>query len=191
IGALAAGAGLIGAGLGFGAQALIRDLISGLFIVFEDQYGVGDNVNLGEVSGLVEAVGLRATQLRDDNGVLWYVRNGEIVKVGNQSQGWSRAIVDIALLPDADWLKAKSVLESAVAEFSKNKAVEANLIGQASVWGIHALNGDQTVLRVVQQTKANTSDEVSRELRALVKQTLDNAKIALAPERASVLINKK
>jgi small conductance mechanosensitive channel len=85
VGALIAGAGILGAALGFGAQNIVRDLLSGLFIVFEDQYGIGDKVDLGEASGVVENVGLRITQLRDSKGTLWYVRNGEILRVGNSS----------------------------------------------------------------------------------------------------------
>jgi len=85
VGALIAGAGILGAALGFGAQNIVRDLLSGLFIVFEDQYGIGDSVDLGEASGVVESVGLRITQLRDAKGTLWYVRNGEILRVGNIS----------------------------------------------------------------------------------------------------------
>lgn len=85
VGALIAGAGIVGAALGFGAQNIVRDLLSGLFIVFEDQYGIGDTVDLGEASGVVENIGLRITQLRDSKGTLWYVRNGEILRVGNQS----------------------------------------------------------------------------------------------------------
>lgn len=85
VGALIAGAGILGAALGFGAQNIVRDLLSGLFIVFEDQYGIGDKVDLGEASGVVESVGLRITQVRDTKGTLWYVRNGEILRVGNLS----------------------------------------------------------------------------------------------------------
>ena len=85
VGALIAGAGILGAALGFGAQNIVRDLLSGLFIVFEDQYGIGDSVDLGEASGKVENVGLRITQVRDSKGTLWYVRNGEILRVGNSS----------------------------------------------------------------------------------------------------------
>lgn len=86
VGALIAGAGVLAAALGFGAQHLVKDMISGLFIVFEDQYGVGDKVDLGEATGTVENVGLRVTQVRDVTGTLWYVRNGEILRVGNSSQ---------------------------------------------------------------------------------------------------------
>lgn len=90
VGALIAGAGIVGAALGFGAQNIVRDLLSGLFIVFEDQYGIGDKVDLGEASGIVENVGLRITQVRDTKGTLWYVRNGEILRVGNSSHNASK-----------------------------------------------------------------------------------------------------
>ena len=85
IGALIASAGILGAALGFGAQSLVRDLISGMFIIFEDQFGVGDSVDLGQANGVIETVGLRVTQVRDVSGTLWYVRNGEILRVGNSS----------------------------------------------------------------------------------------------------------
>lgn len=86
VGALIAVSTVIGAAIGFGAQTLVKDLISGLFIVFEDQYGVGDKVQLDGVTGVVERVGLRVTEVRDENSVLWFLRNGEILKVGNFSQ---------------------------------------------------------------------------------------------------------
>lgn len=91
VGALIAGAGILGAAIGFGAQNIVRDLLSGLFIVFEDQYGIGDSVDLGEASGVVENVGLRITQVRDTKGTLWYVRNGEILRVGNSSHKSAKA----------------------------------------------------------------------------------------------------
>mgnify|MGYP000255202157 CR=1 FL=1 len=178
IGALAAGAGLLGAGVGFGAQALIRDLISGLFIVFEDQYGVGDSVNLGEISGVVEAVGLRVTQVRDLDGVLWYVRNGEIVRVGNHSQGWSRALLDVAFPYSTDVAKATEVVRKAAAQVAEDHT--AKVIGAPEVWGIHALSGDQLVLRVVQHVPAGGADEVARELRVAIKQALDANGLELA-----------
>lgn len=86
VGALIASAGIVGAALGFGAQTLVRDFLSGVFIIFEDQYGIGDKVDLGEAVGVIESVGLRVTQVRDSKGTLWYVRNGEIIRVGNLSQ---------------------------------------------------------------------------------------------------------
>src|SRR5699024_7676048 len=94
---LIASAGVLGVALGFGAQALVKDFLSGVFMILEDQYGVGDWVDLGEANGAIEAVGLRVTRLRDLNGTVWYVRNGEIVRVGNMTQNWARSVVDITV----------------------------------------------------------------------------------------------
>ena len=95
LGPILASAGIVGLALGFGAQNLVRDFLSGMFMLLEDQYGVGDIVDLGEASGTVEAVGLRITTLRDIDGTVWYVRNGEILRVGNKSQGYAVAVVDL------------------------------------------------------------------------------------------------
>lgn len=184
VGALAAGAGLLGAGIGFGAQSLVKDLISGLFIVLEDQYGVGDSVNLGEISGTVEAVGLRITQVRDSDGVLWYVRNGEIIRVGNHSQGWARAVVDVALDYNVNLDSAKSVIEETAGQVASSPENTAKVIGTPEVWGVHSLSGDEIVIRVVQKVKAGKSDELARDLRANLKKSLDQAGIALASKQA-------
>ncbi len=191
IGALAAGAGLLGAGVGFGAQTLIRDLISGLFIVFEDQYGVGDSVNLGEISGVVEGVGLRVTQVRDLDGVLWYVRNGEIMRVGNHSQGWSRAVVDVAFAYDTDVTKAKAIVENAASIVASEPHNTDRIIGAPQVWGIHALSGDQLVLRVIQETKSGLADEFARELRTQIKRDVDAAGLSLASSGTNIYLNTK
>jgi small conductance mechanosensitive channel len=184
IGALAAGAGLVGAGIGFGAQSLIKDLISGLFIVVEDQYGVGDSVNLGEISGTVEGVGLRITQVRDVDGVLWYVRNGEIVRVGNHSQGWSRAIVDVSLDYRVNVDDAMRVIEAAAAEVASEPENTERVIGVPDVWGVHALSGDELVFRVVQKAKAGKADDLARALRKNLKKRLDEAGLALTSKQA-------
>lgn len=191
IGALAAGAGLVGAGIGFGAQSLIKDLISGLFIVAEDQYGVGDSVNLGEISGSVESVGLRVTQVRDVDGVLWYVRNGEILRVGNHSQGWARAVVDIALDYNADIQKAKRVIEDTAAQVVSAPGNTEKVLGEPDVWGVHLLNGDQVVIRLVQKTKQGKADDIARDLREALKGNLDAAGIALASAKQSIFVSSK
>ena len=97
LGPLLASAGIAGVAIGFGAQELVKDYLSGFFLVVEDQYGIGDTVDLGEAVGTVEEVGLRTTKVRGIDGTLWHVRNGEIMRVGNQSQGWARAVMDIAV----------------------------------------------------------------------------------------------
>jgi len=191
IGALAAGAGLVGAGIGFGAQSLIKDLISGLFIVAEDQYGVGDSVNLGEISGAVESVGLRVTQVRDVDGVLWYVRNGEIIRVGNHSQGWSRAVLDIAVDYDTDVEKAKSVIEEAAAQVVSAPGNTEKVIGEPEVWGIQVLSGDQLVIRLVQKTRFGKADEIARDLREALKENLDGAGISLASSKQNIFVSTK
>ena len=191
VGALIAGAGILGAAVGFGAQSLVRDLISGLFIVFEDQYGVGDIVDLGEVKGAIEAVGLRVTQVRDVEGTLWYVRNGEIARVGNKSQGFSRVIVDLSFDPSVDVEKAKTAMLSAATSIAKSKTVGVLLIGSAEVWGIQALSGDALVIRLVQQVSPKAVDEVAREIRAALVLELKKAKVPLASAGNSFTVNLK
>ncbi|MFM7029585.1 MAG: mechanosensitive ion channel family protein [Micrococcales bacterium] len=190
IGALAAGAGLVGAGIGFGAQSLIKDLISGLFIVSEDQYGVGDTVNLGEISGTVESVGLRVTQVRDVDGILWYVRNGEILRVGNHSQGWSRAVVDVALDYGVDLERAKAIIDGVAAKVATEPHNTAKVMGEPEVLGVHLLTGDQLVIRVVQKTKFGKSDDLARDLRGELKRALDEAGIAMASSRPTIFVGK-
>jgi small conductance mechanosensitive channel len=191
IGALAAGAGLIGAGIGFGAQSLVKDLISGLFIVFEDQFGVGDSVNLGEISGTVEVVGLRVTQVRDLDGVLWYVRNGEILRVGNHSQGWSRAVVDVALAYHADVTEAQRIISKSAAVVASEPHNTSKVLAEPEVWGIHALSGDQVVIRVVQKAKSGAADDLARELRSNLKSALDAAGVPLANTKTAIYIDTK
>jgi small-conductance mechanosensitive channel len=186
VGALVAGAGILGAALGFGAQSLVRDLISGIFIVFEDQYGVGDSVDLGQATGVVESVGLRVTQVRDVSGVLWYVRNGEVVRVGNQSQGWSRVVLDIPIDYSAPVEKAREVILKAALSISVDKTFTKELMGEPEIWGIELLSGEQVVLRLVQQVGPSHADEVARELRARIKAALDKNKIALATTKTPI-----
>jgi len=191
VGALIAGAGILGAAVGFGAQSLVRDLISGLFIVFEDQYGVGDVVDLGEVKGAIEAVGLRVTQVRDVEGTLWYVRNGEISRVGNKSQGFTRVIVDLSFEPSVDFEKAKDLLLAAAAQASKSKEIAGLLIGAAEVWGIQSLSGDELVIRLVQQVSPKGVDQVSREIRAELALELKRSKLSLASSGNNFTLNLK
>ena len=180
VGALIASAGILGAALGFGAQSLVRDLISGMFIIFEDQFGVGDSVDLGQANGVIETVGLRVTQVRDVTGTLWYVRNGEITRVGNHTQGWSRVILDIALPYDTKLEKAQAAILNAANALLKDNGFSKRMLGKPEIWGIESLTGRQMVLRLVQQVGPQDADAVARELRLRVKENLDKAKISLA-----------
>jgi small conductance mechanosensitive channel len=188
VGALIAGAGILGAAIGFGAQSLVRDLISGLF---EDQFGVGDVVDLGEIKGVIEAVGLRVTQVRDIEGTLWYVRNGEIARVGNKSQGFSRVIVDLAFEPSVNVEKARTTLLAAAATVLKSKTFGPEMIGAAEVWGVQDLTGDALVIRMVQQVTPKGVDDVTRELRAAIATELKKSKLALASAGNSFTVNLK
>lgn len=188
VGALVAGAGILGAALGFGAQSLVRDLITGLFIVFEDQYGVGDSVDLGQATGVVENVGLRVTQVRDSSGTLWYVRNGEVVRVGNSSQGWSRVVLDVPLEYQTDIAKATAAISNAASQIALDETLAPALIGTHEVWGIEALNGAQVVIRLAQQVKPEKQDAVARAMRAQIKAALDREQIKLATGNQSVYV---
>ena len=190
VGALIAGAGILGAAVGFGAQSLVRDLISGLFIVFEDQYGVGDVVDLGEVKGAIEQVGLRVTQVRDVEGTLWYVRNGEILRVGNKSQGFTRVLIDLAFEPGVDVEKVKTALLAAANKVSKTKSHGDLMIGSAEVWGIQSISGDSLVIRMVQQVAPKSGDDVARAIRAEVAAALKTAKLPLASSGVTVNLKK-
>lgn len=191
IGALAAGAGILGAALGFGAQSLVKDFLAGLFIVVEDQFGVGDFVDLGTATGVVESIRLRVTQVRDTEGTVWYVRNGEILRVGNTSQGWSRIILDLPLAYNADLDKAQKALESAAQKLSETPGMKTGMIGKAEVWGVQALAGEGVVFRMVQQVRPSKKDAIARALRLEVKKALDKAGVELSSTDQSAKAKKK
>ena len=110
-----ASAGVLGVAVGFGAQSLVRDFLSGIFMLVEDQYGVGDVIDAGMATGTVETVGLRVTRLRDINGVVWHVRNGAIDRIGNESQGWSRAVIDLPVEYSQDIPRVREIMKEAAA----------------------------------------------------------------------------
>ncbi|MET4100475.1 small-conductance mechanosensitive channel [Agrococcus sp. UYP10] len=170
---LVAMASFLGAAAGIGAQGVIKDFLNGLFMVFEDQVGIGDLVDLGAASGVVESVGIRVTQVRDVEGTLWYVRNGEILRVGNRSQGWARVIIDQAVPYDADVdLVERQLLDVATA-MSEEPAWLGRVIDKPETWGIESVSPDAVVLRLVVRTRANAREDVARELRRRVKAGLD------------------
>lgn len=169
----------LGAGLGFGAQNVVRDVLNGLFIVAEDQLGVGDVVDLGQATGVVENVGIRVTAVRDVNGTLWYVRNGEILRVGNMSQGWARVILDLPVPYDADLEEARRrILDTAVAMRDDGRWKRL-MLEKPEIWGIESISAEATVLRLVVKTRPGSKDEVARELRARLRTTLDELGLRL------------
>jgi len=170
---LIASAGILGVALGFGAQSLVKDFLSGIFMIFEDQYGVGDSVNLGEVSGTVEAVSLRVTRLRDVDGTVWYVRNGEILRVGNQSQNWSRSVLDIAVGYKEDVSRVRRILKEVAHELWEDEDFHTKIIEEPEVWGVQSLGPDSVVVRVTLKTMPQQQWTVSREMRERVKTRFD------------------
>ncbi len=135
VGPLIASAGVVGVALGFGAQSLVKDFLSGIFMIFEDQYGVGDVVDLGEAVGTVEAVGLRVTRIRDIDGTVWYVRNGEILRVGNSSQNWARTVLDVSVAYHEDLRRVREVLQEVADGMWQDEDYQGLIVEKPEVWG--------------------------------------------------------
>jgi small-conductance mechanosensitive channel len=173
IGPLLASAGIAGVALGFGAQNLVKDFLSGIFMLLEDQYGVGDVIDMGEATGTVEAVGLRVTRLRSVDGTVWYVRNGEVVRVGNSSHGWARTVLDVRIAYDEDIARVERLLADLVAEFAADPEWERYVLEEPEVWGVENLAADSVVLRVVVKTQPLQQWKIARELRERIKRVFD------------------
>jgi len=174
-----ASAGIVGVALGFGAQNLVKDFLSGIFMILEDQYGVGDSVDLGEANGTVEAVGLRVTRLRDVNGTVWYVRNGEILRVGNQSQNWSRTVLDITVGYEADLTQVQQILQDEATTMYEDPQYKGIIIEQPEVWGVERFDKDGAVVRVVLKTAPLQQWLVARAMRQRIKTRFDEAGIRI------------
>ncbi|MDN3494477.1 mechanosensitive ion channel [Planococcus sp. APC 4015] len=177
----------IGAGLGFGAQNIVKDVLNGIFIVAEDQVGIGDVVDVGLATGIVEYVSVRITHIRDVNGTLWYVRNGEILRIGNMSQGWSRVIIDLAVPVDADIGEVETVMLEAAKSLAKDPKWRSRILESPEVWGLESISGDALVIRLVMKTRANAKDDVARELRMRLKHAIDELGITL-PQLSSIML---
>jgi moderate conductance mechanosensitive channel len=165
LGPLIAGAGIAGVALGFGAQSLVKDFISGTFMLIEDQYGVGDIIDAGEASGTVEAVSLRTTRLRDVNGTVWHIPNGNILRIGNMSQQWARALLDVSLATDTDVDHAQDVIKRVADSVWNDTDWHGEILEEPEVWGVERLGPDAIVIRLVVKTKPSEQFTVMRELR--------------------------
>jgi len=174
LGPLLASAGIVGVALGFGAQSLVKDLIAGLFMLLEDQYGVGDSVDLGDATGVVETVGLRVTTVRDSRGVLWYVRNGEIIRVGNKSQGWAMVVIDIPI-GFVNTEQATAVLRTAAQAMADEPEHATEFLEPPDVVGVEQLTVDGAVIRTIAKTTADGQPAVQRELRRRLSDALDSS----------------
>jgi small conductance mechanosensitive channel len=176
---LLASAGVAGVAIGFGARNLVTDFLSGVFMILEDQYGVGDSIDAGVASGEVIEVGLRVTKLRGDNGEIWYVRNGEVKRIGNLSQGWSTAGVDVTVRPSEDLDRVKAVLADVGERMSKEEPWNELLWGPIETLGLDSVLLDSMVVRVTAKTMPGKALTVERELRWRIKRAFDAADIQI------------
>ena len=173
VGPLLASAGIAGVALGFGAQNLVKDFLSGIFMLLEDQYGVGDVIDMGEASGTVEAVGLRITRLRAVDGTVWYVRNGEVIRVGNSSHGWARAVLDVRVAYEEDTDRARALLLGVARDITADPEWSDSVLEEPEVWGVEDLAADSVILRLVVKTEPLQQWKLARELRERIKLTFD------------------
>ncbi len=184
LGPLIAGAGIIGVAVGFGAQSIVRDLLTGVFMLIEDQYGVGDVVDLGDAVGTVESVGLRTTRLRDISGTVWHVPNGAIARVGNMSQLWARVPLDLDVAYDTDLDTAMEIIKRVADEVWQEQGESTTVLEEPTVAGVQAFGADAVTIRVMVKTEPSEQWATARLLRKRIKDAFDEAGIEIPfPQR--------
>jgi small-conductance mechanosensitive channel len=178
VGPLIAGLGIGGVALGFGAQYLVRDVVTGFFILLEDQYGIGDIVEVNKsVSGTVEQLTLRLTGLRDIDGTLHYISNGNITQVSNRSKDWSGVLVDVKVAYASDLARVREVLEGLAREVKDDPALADDLLEVPAVLGVEAVEDSEVVVRLSAQVRPGRQFELGRQIRERIKAAFDEAKI--------------
>jgi moderate conductance mechanosensitive channel len=189
LGPLLAGAGIVGVALGFGAQSLVKDFLSGFFILLENQFGVGDTVTLNVggqmISGKVEVLDLRTTEVRSFDGTLHTVPNGNVLVVANRSRGWARAIVDVSVARDEDLDRVQSVLEDLVEHIKNDPSLQGAFFDGPKVLGVERLGELDVVFRVVGDTRPSRRGDVERDLRTRIKRRFDERGIQVPSAPAS------
>jgi small conductance mechanosensitive channel len=183
---LLASAGVATVVIGFGAQQVVRDYLAGLFMLLEDQFGVGDVIDMGDATGTVESVSLRVTRLRDVEGVVWWVPNGQVTRVGNKSQQWSRALLDVAVAPDTDIAGATEVIQRTADDMWHDAAWSNRLLAEPEVWGVEDIGQAGILIRLVVKTVPLEQWDVARELRARLKRAFDTAGIKLPVQQQRI-----
>lgn len=187
---LVAGAGIAGVALGFGAQSLVKDFLSGVLMLIEDQYGVGDVIDVGGTIGEVESVSLRTTRLRGIDGTVWHIPNGEITKIGNLSQDWSRIILDVAVAYKSDLTVAQAEIKKVLDDFSQTRNYQENILETPEIWGVQNLGDNSVDIRISIKVKAGTQWALTRKLRELIKNHFDQVNIEIPFPQLSVWIEK-
>jgi small conductance mechanosensitive channel len=180
-----AGTSIVGVALGFGAQNIVKDFLSGMFMMLEDQYGVGDVIDFEKASGTVEAVGLRTTRLRDVNGTVWYVRNGEVVRVGNKSQGYARVVLDVPIGAGDDIDTASQTILAVGTEMYAESNWADLFLAAPEMQGVESLTREETVLRMVARVRPGEQWRIARELRRRIRERLDRVNISSQPRTST------
>ncbi|MCB2222861.1 MAG: mechanosensitive ion channel family protein [Actinobacteria bacterium] len=184
LGPLIASAGIAGVALGFGAQTLVRDFLSGIFMLVEDQYGVGDIIDVGDAAGVVEEIRLRTTRLRDVNGTVWFVPNGEIRRVGNKSQQWARAVLDVEVAYDTDIPFAVSVIKEVADGVWQDDLDTATVLEEPEIWGVESFGASSIAIRLVLKVEPGEQWATAREVRKRLKAAFDRQGIEIPfPQR--------
>ncbi|MGH9278018.1 MAG: mechanosensitive ion channel family protein [Acidimicrobiales bacterium] len=178
---LLAGAGIVGIAVGFGAQSLVKDFVSGFFLLAEDQFGVGDVITVTDVTGTVEEVNLRVTRLRAQDGTVWFVPNGEIRKVGNAARDWSRALVDVFIPAGVDVQAALTAIADEVKGVREESAWTEAVLDAPEVLGVESIGVDGVTVRVAARTDPPRRAEVARELRGRIGARLAREGLATKP----------
>jgi small conductance mechanosensitive channel len=181
LGPIIAATGIVGVALGFGAQSLVKDCINGVFILIEDQYGIGDVVDVGEAAGTVERISLRATVLRGPDGTVWHVPNGEIVRVGNRSQLWSVALVDVLVAYSADLAMVQTVLDDTARAVCSDPQWADTVIDEPTVLGVELMGADAVTVRVRVKTQPGQQWAIERALRVAFADALSANNVPLPP----------
>ncbi len=181
-----AGTSIVGVALGFGAQNIVKDFLAGMFMLLEDQYGVGDVIDFEKASGTVEAVGLRSTRLRDVNGTVWYVRNGEVVRVGNKSQGFAQVVLDVPIDAWADVDKASAAMRAVSSELADEEDWSGVFLSTPEVQGVESMTREETVIRLVAKVRPLEQWRTARELRRRIRDRLERLDIDAHVPPASV-----
>jgi moderate conductance mechanosensitive channel len=190
LGPIIASAGIVGVALGFGAQSLVKDFLSGIFMLIEDQYGVGDIVDVGEASGTIEAVTLRTTKLRDVNGIVWHVPNGQILRVGNMSQQWARALLDVSVAYDTDIEMAQRVIKGVADGLWRDADWVGQILEEPEVWGVEMFGPDSIDIRLVVKTLPSQQFKILRELRKRLKAAFDEHGIEIPFPQRTVWVRR-
>jgi small conductance mechanosensitive channel len=181
---LLAGAGIAGIAIGFGAQSLVRDWLSGLFMTLEDQYGVGDVVDVGPAAGVVERITLRATVLRGVDGTVWHVPNGQILRVGNRSQLWSVALLDVAVAYGSDLGRVRALIHDVATEVCQREDFAPIVLEAPEVLGVEEMGLDTVTLRLTVKVSPGSQYTIQRALREAIKGALEANEAAIQQQTA-------